>query len=530
MSVMFDAVNAWNMLTFLIGGCVLLLIGGVLLAWFVYVPMTFRRVSAKIVGVRATGVNEAQGRPMKIPVSSPPVEKRTWAQFWREFPEAPGSSIAGLLLAGMIVLIPLVFIGVGIWKGHDYLDLRAQGIVTEGRIVDTESQTDSDGTFYYSIVSFSDDAGREWRVKERMGKGGSPFFSEGDIVTVHYDFTNPERMVIGGFWHNMFLPLIFGGLGTLVFMGFFVFPHFKRDSSAQKTGYAGEMYSTIYEYIPPGGGTPVKGEENGSSNMIGGRIPGMVVTGFIHPDRPDTLERLSLWLAALSILFIIPGVLMIGAGVRAGDFNPVTLLFLLGFSGWIGFKIKKMIKPREQWDTKQSFQARKREERLKKRQEGRLLTEGEIRDRLRVHDRNMKATVPVLFFVAAGLMAGGVWLGQDMKDFLARAERTAGEVVRVETVRSDSSDGVSYTHYPVVAFETPGGGRREFRDSVGSNPPLYETGDRVTVMYDSQAPQRAKIDRGLMNWAAAGGCLAGGLLLMILALRTAAGIRKRARM
>src|SRR5439155_827275 len=75
-----------------------------------------------------------------------------------------------------------------------------------------------------------------------------------------------------------------------------------------------------------------------------------------------------------------------------------------------------------------------------------------------------------------------------------------GEVVRL---KSESSDHGGYSYYPIVRFRTETNALVEFKDSVGSNPPSYRVGDKVTVLYLLDNPsQEAIIDRGLFwNWA-----------------------------
>ena len=68
----------------------------------------------------------------------------------------------------------------------------------------------------------------------------------------------------------------------------------------------------------------------------------------------------------------------------------------------------------------------------------------------------------------------------------------------VELVANDSSDGVTYS--PVVEFDV-GGWPQRFKDSIGSDPPSYETGDTVQVLYDPSSPSKARIDRGIWNLA-----------------------------
>jgi hypothetical protein len=45
----------------------------------------------------------------------------------------------------------------------------------------------------------------------------------------------------------------------------------------------------------------------------------------------------------------------------------------------------------------------------------------------------------------------------------------------------------------------------EFKDNVGTDPPSYRAGDKVTVLYLPANPQKdVIIDRGIWNWAIPG--------------------------
>ena len=79
--------------------------------------------------------------------------------------------------------------------------------------------------------------------------------------------------------------------------------------------------------------------------------------------------------------------------------------------------------------------------------------------------------------------------------------RAPGEVVRLQ--RDYSSDDSGRTvYFAIVRFRTESNVRVEFKDSVGSNPPSYRRGDKVTVLYLADNPQRdAMIDHGVWgNW------------------------------
>ena len=78
---------------------------------------------------------------------------------------------------------------------------------------------------------------------------------------------------------------------------------------------------------------------------------------------------------------------------------------------------------------------------------------------------------------------------------LGREESVPGVVVDVVKQRyvDAETDNVSYYYYPVVEFKARDGKRRTVQLNEGSNPQSYEVGDEVTVLYEPENPNDARI-------------------------------------
>ncbi|MEU0068894.1 DUF3592 domain-containing protein [Streptomyces sp. NPDC006332] len=105
-----------------------------------------------------------------------------------------------------------------------------------------------------------------------------------------------------------------------------------------------------------------------------------------------------------------------------------------------------------------------------------------------------------LFLVIGLVMAGTT------ASFLANAERTRGTVVALEW-RTDHSSASRKQRannqpvaYPVVEFTPADGTRQTFRNEAGSNPPSYEEGERVEVLYRADSPGDARINGFASLW------------------------------
>ncbi|MCP2264354.1 Protein of unknown function (DUF3592) [Promicromonospora thailandica] len=130
--------------------------------------------------------------------------------------------------------------------------------------------------------------------------------------------------------------------------------------------------------------------------------------------------------------------------------------------------------------------------------------EGLARRDLAWFDARMRSRVPLV--VAGGLLvmaavfgtAAGV-LAVRTASFLAGAERAGGVVVGLDE-RAGTGDGSArYTYRAVVAYGVAGQ-EHLLTDRIGSDPPRYDVGERVTVLYDPANPADARIGTRYGYW------------------------------
>jgi hypothetical protein len=131
-----------------------------------------------------------------------------------------------------------------------------------------------------------------------------------------------------------------------------------------------------------------------------------------------------------------------------------------------------------------------------------------------------------LFFGILGIVFAGVsfFVSQSTKDFLARAVKTEGQVIRFGT---GMKDGSTY-YYPVVEF-TCNDRPVEFQSTSGSSPAAYDKGEQVEIYYLPDSPTSAKISDWWSLWGMSFifGLLATVLLLVpVLILLARSFIRK----
>lgn len=117
--------------------------------------------------------------------------------------------------------------------------------------------------------------------------------------------------------------------------------------------------------------------------------------------------------------------------------------------------------------------------------------------------------------------------------FVTSAERAKGTVVYLEwqggqvSSSSKSRQSSGPTAHPVVEFTPAGGSPTTFRSSMGSNPPAYDEGERVDVLYRTDDPGDAKIDGFVSLWLIP--LIFCGIGLLIAGIGTAIAIATRRR-
>lgn len=141
-------------------------------------------------------------------------------------------------------------------------------------------------------------------------------------------------------------------------------------------------------------------------------------------------------------------------------------------------------------------------------------------------------TLRVIFaLIGVGMLAGAYFSLQNTTEFLETASAKSGVVT--DLIRSRSSDSNAY--YPVVRFEDDQGRLVEFRSSSGTNPPAYDRGEKVNVLFTPGKAESARIDGFFSLWGVTlivGGLgtaffLIGGGMFLVPAIRGRGAARLR---
>ena len=106
------------------------------------------------------------------------------------------------------------------------------------------------------------------------------------------------------------------------------------------------------------------------------------------------------------------------------------------------------------------------------------------------------STVGIVFSIVGGLLALiGVFLFIRTRIFIGKAQEVKGTLMQMVYSRSSSSSGSGGGYAPVYQFKTLDGQSIVIQDSLSSNPPRFQVGQEIDVLYEPGNPQKARINK-----------------------------------
>lgn len=281
------------------------------------------------------------------------------------------------------------------------------------------------------------------------------------------------------------------------------------------------MFSTVYRYYLPAGQS-CEATSNIGSNSTKRRDTGRSVALLVFPDKPERVSEAGSWLAGIfGTFFVLVGLWPLHAALSAGPVSLLTLGVLGAFLAYVAWKFKAKMIPAAERGSLSDWQRARREERAAKlaaipvRPIEEILNSPAMRERRLKERKSYRVIAPVLAIAGIGLLVLAVHVAGEVSQRESTGLRTEGQVVALQ----DDSSGDSTTYHAVVRFKV-GDATVEFKDSVGSNPPMHHAGDTVTVLYRRESPHdTAVIDRGAWNWLPPVLVAALGLLLAFAAVQ-----------
>ncbi len=532
--IIFDAFSAWNQIGLFIMAFVFILIGGSIVGYEMSWRLKGMRVKARVKDIRATGAREEEEhaedmqKRLKEKLSPFVKDEDSSEPLNVDVDKTEQEGVKGKAVGSVFVLlflaIPLIFTGIGVYMGYNYIHLTQTGEYADATVIRNDSSRDSEGSISYkAILKFKDARGRTHEVRDSISYNSSPSYPVNTKIGVYYRADDPTDFVIHDFWHHMTIAIffvIFGSLFILIFGFALLFGKTSKDNSnlsrkerLSRKHNSSAAYYPVYEYKAPNGERMEHIGTVGSYSMLS-FMPGTAKTLLMKRNNPQKVKKPSTILLIIGVVFFLPG-LLIGNVALQQEFNYMTVLIILGGAAFVAFKIWRFIQsiPKDEWDKgwadfkENGVQVTS----SKSKSKGRVLNANEIAQRVKKQASRAQITGVVFLLIAAGLSGGAYYAGLDMLEKTQNGVRADGEVVSIESRYSSTSDSSGYTYYAVVKFFDDQGRSTRFQDNVGSSTPLYKRGDEVTVLYDPMNSDKAMIDRGLMNWG-----LSGGLALAVL--------------
>jgi|GEM_PF-577192 len=105
-------------------------------------------------------------------------------------------------------------------------------------------------------------------------------------------------------------------------------------------------------------------------------------------------------------------------------------------------------------------------------------------------------------FAFTGLLMIGFafWSYGQSQNLLATGIRTPGVVIDNIQQTTSNKRGASTTMHAKVEFTMPDGQKTQFISTTGTNPPLYNIGQQVEVIYPKDSPAKAEINDAWSLW------------------------------
>lgn len=284
-------------------------------------------------------------------------------------------------------------------------------------------------------------------------------------------------------------------------------------------------YTAVYRYTL-GDGQSHEAKSDTSSSAVAGRETGRVVPLMISPHDPSSArEADSYLLDIIGIVFVLSGLFLGSIAVTVYPVTPMTWIMAAGLLIYVAERGRRLFIPRsarpslDEWRRQRGMGVPIDLSQVKPIEE--IISPAAVQQAREAQRQQARRWAPLLGVFAILLAALGAYQSLKLAHLEAAGLRAEGRVVRLHR-ESSSGSSSDYSYYPVVEFRTRDNKRIQFKDSVGTNPPSYRPGDKVTVLYLAETPQNdAIIDRGrVWNWAIPGILFLAALVAVFILLGT----------
>lgn len=324
-----------------------------------------------------------------------------------------------------------------------------------------------------------------------------------DVMAAFYQV----GMLVGGV-----LCLAFGGL-MLGHWCYYRLRGTKADGVIIGIRQRGASYYPVYRYCLAPGQSVEANASTGSSDPTA-MTTGKIVPLLVMPDQHGiALEARQGFLNAVGALLIIMGIALFYIALTSYPVTALTWAVCALFGLRTLLKLYRLLRSqaKSQTLTVQKLKNQTAIQAIPIQTLDQILAMPAGTAFMQTRRRGQRQTRPLLAIFGALCLAGGLYLGTQLRDLQDTGRRISGQVVGFEI-----SDDVNH---PMVRFTGQDGTIYQFKDKTGSNLPAYQLNETVTVLYRADALQQsAMIDRGHWNWLLPGLLCGGGGAMILGAL------------
>lgn len=274
------------------------------------------------------------------------------------------------------------------------------------------------------------------------------------------------------------------------------------------------MYTPVYRYQLPSGETHEAKSPVSTGSPLGYET-GRAVSLLVSPKNPSEARTANNYvLDIIGVAMFAPGIWVAHTALTAYPITPMTWIMGAAMIFYFAERAHSLVKPGGPrisfgaWTPANSTTARTIDLASVKPAEQFLPAAGT--ETFSAQLKRSRAALPIVGLLAVAFASIGAYEGFTTARLEENGVDAPGAVV---DLREESASHGGYTYYPIVQFRTRTGLLIQFKDSIGSDPPRYEPGDKVQVLYLPNDLREAIIDRGVWNWTIAVALSAGGILL-----------------
>lgn len=121
----------------------------------------------------------------------------------------------------------------------------------------------------------------------------------------------------------------------------------------------------------------------------------------------------------------------------------------------------------------------------------------------------------IVFTLIGGLLVLiGVFLFIRTRISIGKSQKAKGKVIQLVYIPGENGGGYA----PMYQFRTVDGKRIEILDELSTNPPQFQVGQEIDVLYESRNPEKARINKSLYLYSVPLGVGGMGLIIVVMSL------------